>query len=58
MQIGELMPQTATNYPNFVVIGAILIVAGIGVLAWFWWQERDPDDQDQNHNHNHQLPIK
>lgn len=56
MQMGELMPQTATNYPNLIVMGSILIIAGIGVLAWFWWKERDQGDQDQNNNRH--LPIK
>lgn len=57
MKMGELMPQTATNYPNLMLIGALLIVAGLGVLTWFWWQERDHSDQDQKAN-NHRLPIK
>jgi hypothetical protein len=56
MQMGELMPQTATNYPNLIVVGSVLIVVGLGVLAWFWWRERDHEDQDQDNNH--QIPIK
>ena len=59
MQVGEFMPQTATNYPNWMLIGGMLIIIGLGILTWFWWQERDIDSDDHDPDPpNHRLPIK
>ncbi|SHE88588.1 LPXTG-motif cell wall anchor domain-containing protein [Seinonella peptonophila] len=34
------LPNTATDYPNMVLIGASILILGILLLGWLWWRDR------------------